>query len=172
MTYSFSVKDHCPHPLHLPSTCPTSPALSSISSSGDSHNNDDDSICIPCTSAVIGLKDAHRFVANGQKVLQEWNRQWGTTSSFLFRAVNTFHEFGFVKMPADKAREELMATIQKGREALLQLESIAFIDPHSIQDDSPNFWLGLIRIVEGLTERISHTDAVLQLCSYIHACLS
>ena len=91
-------------------------------------------------------------------------------SSFSFRAVNTFHEFSFIKMPTETACGELMATIQEGREALLQLESIAFVDSRSIQaDDSPNFWLGVIRIVEGLTERISHADAVLQLCSYIQA---
>ena len=91
-------------------------------------------------------------------------------SSFSFRAVHTFHEFGFVKMPTETARGELMATIQEGREALLQLESIAFVDSRSIRaDDSPNFWLGVIHIVEGLNERISHADAVLQLCSYMQA---
>ena len=139
-------------------------------SSSDLHDKGDDNLCVPCPSAVVSLNDAHSFVSNGQKVLQDWNRRWGTMSSFSFRAVNTFHEFGFIKMPTETARGELMATIQEGREALLQLELIAFVDSRSIQaDDSPNFWLGVIRIVEGLTERISHADAVLQLCSYIQA---
>jgi hypothetical protein len=68
-------------------------------------------------------------------MLQEWNRRWGTGASFSHRAANAFLGIGFIEVPADHARGEILDIIRKGREALLQLESIAIIDLRSIQAD-------------------------------------
>jgi hypothetical protein len=96
--------------------------------------------------------------------LQEWNRRWGTGANFSHRAANAFLGIGLVKVPADRARGEILDMIRKGREALLQLESIALIDLRSIQVDKfPGFWIETIRVVEGLHERVARADAVLQL---------
>ena len=58
-----------------------------------------------------------------------------------------------------------MAMIRKGKQALLQLESIAFVDLQSIQAaDFQDFWIETIRVIEGIHERIAHANAALQLC--------
>jgi hypothetical protein len=130
--------------------------LSSIGSSRDSPNKDGDTRSLPRPSA-LSFQDAHKIVANGQKMLQEWNRRWGSVTNFVFL------EFGGIDMPADRARGELMAMIQDGRLALLQLESIASIDFKSIpSDDFRHFWIDAVRVVEGLHERIAIASALLQ----------
>jgi hypothetical protein len=70
---------------------------------------------------------------------------------------------GLVEVPADRARGEILDIIRKGREALLQLESIAFIDLSSIQADKfQSFWIETIRVIEGLKERVTRADAALE----------
>jgi hypothetical protein len=113
MMYSFSVKDHCRRGSpHVPSFHPPSPTLSSTS-------EDNDAISNPLPRAIASFKDANEIIASAQKMLHKWNKQWGTVTSFSFRVVGAFLDFGLIKMPADHAREELMAMVQKGREALL-----------------------------------------------------
>ena len=63
-----------------------------------------------------------------------------------------------------RSRGELLDMVGKGREALLQLETIAFIDLRSIQaDELRNIWIDVIRVAEGLCERIAQVVAALQL---------
>ena len=69
-----------------------------------------------------------------------------------------------MQVPADRALEELTEMIRKGREALLQMESIALIDLRSIHvDEFRDFWINVVRVVEGLYERVAQAEAVLQL---------
>lgn len=120
---------------------------------------------------MVTFQDAHEFIANGQKTLQEWNGRWGTGGNFLHRAANALLGIGLVKVPADRARGELLDMVRKGREVLLQLESIAFVDLHSIQvDEFQDFWIKTIRVVEGLYERVAQADAVLQLRLDMQTC--
>src|ERR1700722_3835217 len=169
ITCSFSVEDHCrSRSSHVP-ICPTSPASppKSTHSSGHPRDKDDDTTRRSCPSAtIITLQDAHEIVANGQKTLQEWNKRWGAvTTTFSFRVINTVLEFGLGKLPAINAHGELMAMIRKGKQALLQLESIAFVVLQSIQAaDFQDFWIETIRVIEGIHERIAHANAALQLC--------
>lgn len=115
---------------------------------------------------TVTFKDAHEFLANGQKTLQEWNRRWGTGAAFVHRAANAFLGIGLAKLPEDPTHEEVLDMVRKGRQALLQLESIAFIDLRSTQvDDFPGFWIETMRVVQGLNERVAQADAVLQLRS-------
>jgi hypothetical protein len=96
--------------------------------------------------------------------LQEWNRRWGLGVSFLDRAADVFLGIGLVEVPADRAYGELLDIIRKGRKALSQLESIAFINSHSIKvNQFPGFWIEINHVIEGLYERIAQADAVLQL---------
>jgi hypothetical protein len=96
-------------------------------------------------------------------MLQEWNRRWGTGASFSHRAANAFLGIGLVEVSADRARGEVLDIIRKGREALLQLESIAFIDLRSIQaDEFRSLWIESIRVIEGLNERVTRADAALE----------
>jgi hypothetical protein len=75
------------------------------------------------------------------------------------------------KMAADGARSELLVMIQKGRDVLSRLESIAFIDLLLIHvEDFPNFWIETLRLVEGLQKRVAYAGAVLQICLDIQAC--
>jgi hypothetical protein len=170
ITYSFSVEDHndhCRSRCSHVSICPTSPPKSTHSSGNPRDKDDDDSSRRSCPSAaIITLQDAHKIVTNGQKTLQDWNKRWGAvTTTFSFRVVNTILELGLGKVPAISAHGELMAMIRKGKQMLLQLESIAFIDLQSIQAaDFPDFWVETIRVIEGIHERIAHANAALQLC--------
>jgi hypothetical protein len=161
MMYSFSVEDHCRRRSpHVPSFHPPSPTLSSTS-------EDDDAISPPRPRAIASFKDANEIIASAQKMLHEWNKQWGTVASFSFRVVDAFLDFGLIKMPADRARGELMAMVQKGREALLRLGSIAFTDTQSIRGDNLQQFC---RVVEGLHERVAHAEAVLRWCPDIQTC--
>jgi len=83
--------------------------------------------------------------------------------NFLHRAANAFLS---INPPVDRRiQKEILDMAQKGRQALLQLESIAFVDFSSIQiDDFPGFWIETMRVMEGLNERVAQADAVLQLC--------
>ena len=68
-------------------------------------------------------------------------------------------------MPADGARRELTTIIQKGREVLLQLESISFVDFQSIPaDDFQDFYIEMVHVIEGLHERCALARAVLEMC--------
>jgi hypothetical protein len=59
---------------------------------------------------------------------------------------------------------ELADMFRRGREALLKLESIAFVDLQSIQSDEfQNFWIETFRVVEGLSERVTQVDTLLRL---------
>lgn len=102
----------------------------------------------------------HDFLANGQKILQEWNRRWGTGASFSHRAAKAF--LGPVEVPADRVRGEILDSRRNGREVLLQLESIAFIDLRSIQadkyDEYRSLLLETIRVIEGVIERNTRAD--------------
>jgi hypothetical protein len=63
----------------------------------------------------------------------------------------------------DRARGEMLDIIRKGREAILQLESIAFIDLRSIQaDEFRSFWTETIRVIEGLNEQVTRAGAALE----------
>lgn len=75
-----------------------------------------------------------------------------------------------VKLPTDFVHRELMVMVRMGREVILQLKSIAFIDLKSIQaDDFSNFWASFwvdaINVVDVIHERIAHTSSVLQTCT-------
>lgn len=73
---------------------------------------------------------------------------------------------GLVEVPADRTRGEILDIVRKGREALLELESIAFIDLRSIQpDEFQSLWKETFRVVHQINERV--TDEALQprLCS-------
>ena len=71
-------------------------------------------------------------------------------------------------MPVDHACGEILAMIQKGRDALLDLETIAYIDLHSVKHkDFPNFFIEMVCIIEGLHEQIAHADEVLQVMQTI-----
>ena len=125
--YSFSVEDHCRRSSsHISLSRPTSPTLSSTGTSIDSQPKRDALCTPPCPSTLVSFHDARKIISSGQKVLQEWNRQWESLANFLFRAVNAFLELGLIKLPVDRARGELMTMIQNGRRALVQLESIAY----------------------------------------------
>jgi hypothetical protein len=88
--------------------------------------------------------------------LEELSKRCGTFPEFPFQAASAWLEI--------RAGGDLVAMIQKGREVLLQLESIASIDLQSIQAaDFPNFWIETVRVVSGLNERIAHVDAVFRL---------
>jgi hypothetical protein len=120
---------------------------------------------------MVTFHDGHEFIANGQKVLQEWNKRWGTGANFMHRAANGFLGIGLVKVPADRARGELLDMVRKGREALLQLKSIAFIDLRSIQiDEFRDFWIDTIRVIEGLNERVAQADLALRLHYDMQTC--
>ena len=169
MTYgtvqSFRVEDcHYPHSSRASSLHPTSPdTLPSISSSGKSHDR-------PSTKPgrVVSFEDAHEIVASAQKTLQEWNTRWGSNSNFSFRAICYCLELGHVKVPVDHARGEILAMVQKGRDALLDLETIAYIDLHSVKHkDFPNFFIEMVRVIKGLHERIARADEVLRVMQTI-----
>ena len=71
-------------------------------------------------------------------------------------------------MPANLVEEELMVIVQKGRESLLQLESIAFVDLRSVQaNEFRTFWIEAVRVIQGLSERLAQADTVLHLRSDI-----
>ena len=38
---------------------------------------DDDTHYLPSPLTVVGLQDAHKIIANCQKMLQEWNKRYG-----------------------------------------------------------------------------------------------
>jgi hypothetical protein len=111
---------------------------------------------------VVTFQDAHEFLANGQKTLWEWNRRWGMGANFSCQAKNALRGIGLVKVPAACGCGEILDMAQRGRDALAQLESIAFIDLRSIQvDDFPGLWIEFIRVSEGLHDRVAQADAVL-----------
>lgn len=67
------------------------------------------------------------------------------------------------KPPADLALGEVKALVEKGREALVQMKSLAFVDIQSIQrDDYPNFWMEVVSVIEGIQERLVQAIEVLQ----------
>ena len=159
-----SRNSHSEKSSQVSSTRPTSPSQSSSRSIKNSPHNHDETPLTPCPSTTVTFEDARELLANGRKTLWEWNRRWGTGANFTHRAANAFFGIGPVKVPADLAREEIKDMIRKGREALLQLESIALIDLRSIQaDEFRGFWIETIRIIEGLHERVAQADVVLQL---------
>ncbi len=140
----------------------SSPSQSSSRSIEKPHN-DDETLLTPRPPTTVTFQDAQDFLANGRKMLREWNRQWGTGADFSYRAANAFLGIGLVEVPADRARGEIPDIIKKGREALLQLESIAFIDFGSIQvDDFPGFWIETMHVIEGLKEQVTRADAALE----------
>jgi hypothetical protein len=144
--------------------------LSSSSSSSSSENphNDDETLLAPWPLKTVTFQDAQEFVANGQKTLQEWNRRWGSGAIFSHQAANALLGIGLVKVPPDRARREILDVIRKGRDALFQLESIAFIDLGSIQDDEfRGFWAEAIRVIFGLHERVAQAEAVFQFQKYV-----
>jgi hypothetical protein len=130
------------------------------------HSNKDDNTA----PTPVSFQDARKIIADGQKMLQEWNKRWGTTiSEFSFRTVNASLEFGgLVKMtPVDHARGEIMTMIRNGREVLLQLKSIAHLDFQSVPaGDFPNFWMETVRVIEGLHEQIAHADVAVQMMCF------
>ena len=149
---------------HSLSTRSKPPSQSSSRSIKNPHN-DDETPLTPCPSTKVTFQDAREFLANGQKTLKEWSRQWGTGTSFSHRAAKAFCGIGLVKVPEDRARGEVLDIIRKGREALLQLESITSIDLRSIQaDEFRAFWIETIRVTNGLSERVAQADAVFRLC--------
>ena len=54
-------------------------------------------------------------------------------AGFTHRVANAFHGIGLANAPEDSTRGELLDIIRNGRGALRRLESIAFIDFHTIQ---------------------------------------
>ena len=64
---------------------------------------------------MVAFRDA---LANCQKTLWEWDKLWGAGGIFSHRGL---------KIPADCACGETLDKIQKGREALFQMEAIAFV---------------------------------------------
>lgn len=73
-------------------------------------------------------------------------------------------------MDHDGTHEEILDMVRKGRQELLQLESIASIDFRSIQvDDFPDLWIDAMRVIGGLSERIAQADVVLELRSEVQA---
>jgi hypothetical protein len=67
-----------------------------------------------------------------------------------------FLGIGLVKVPADRAHRELLDIIQKGRKALSQLESIAFIDSRLIKvSQFSGFWIEINHVIEGLYVSLS-----------------
>ena len=116
---------------------------------------------------TITYENARNLLANGQKTLQEWTRRWGTSVSFLHRFAH-----GLAELPVDHdgTHEEILDMVRKGRQELLQLESIASIDFRSIQvDDFPDLWIDAMRVIGGLSERIAQADVVLELRSEVQA---
>jgi len=160
-TWLNSVVEEVHHSSHVPSFRRSSRASSSTAAelthgSRDSHTKDDDNFCHPCPSSTMKHQDALKIIANAQKTLQDWNTRWGTIANFSSRIFNTPDR-------ADSTHGELMAMIRKGREMLLQLKSIAFVDLKSIRaDDFPNFWIETFRAAEGIHERVAHADAALR----------
>ena len=60
-----------------------------------------------------------------------------------------------------------MVMVKRGREAILQLKSIAFLDLQSIQANDllnfwASFWVDAINVVDVIHERIAHASSVLQ----------
>ena len=151
---------HCPVPLHQPGHQPvpaTSPAI---------HMTKTMKPFPPPRPSIISFQDAREIVANGRKILQEWNKRWGSVANFSFRAVNVFLKFGHTTADYQYAHRELLAIVQKGREVLSQVESIAFINLQSIKvEEFPDFWIETLRVVEGLHEQMSVAKAVLRLHS-------
>jgi hypothetical protein len=72
-------------------------------------------------------------------------------------------------VPVDHVEGELADMFRRGREALLKLELIAFVDLQSIQSDEfQNFWIETFCVVEGLSEQVTQVDTLLYLCLDIH----
>ena len=118
---------------------------------------------------MVSVQDAHDFIANGWKMLEEWNRWWGTGDSFSHRVANVFLDIGLIEVSADCACGEMLDMIRKGRKAISQLESIVFIDLHLIQaDEFQNFWIETIYVIEGLNEQVTRAGAALE----PHLCLT
>jgi len=148
---------HSEKPSHF-----SSPSQSSSRSIENPHN-DDETLLTPRPLTTVTFQDVRDILANGQKMLQEWDNRWGTSAIFSHRAANAFPGVGLVKVPADCTRGELLDMVGKGREALLQLETIAFSDLCSFQaDELRNVWNDVIRVAEGLCERIAQVVAALQ----------
>jgi hypothetical protein len=123
-------------------------------------HNDDETFHIPCS-----FHDALEFVANGQKLLQEWIKRWGTGAGFSHRAANLYLGTGLVKAPADRAiaRGELQEMVRKGMDALLLLDYAAFIDLRSIQiDEYRHLLIQTLRLIEELTERLTRAEIALR----------
>jgi hypothetical protein len=117
----------------------------------------------PRVSTSVTFQDALEIVSVGQETLQEWNKRWGTGANLSHRAVNSFFNVGLIKVPAERARGEITDMVRRGREVLLRLESIGFIDLHSIRaNEFQDFWIKAIRVIEGLHERVAQADVVLQ----------
>ena len=74
----------------------------------------------------------------------------------MHQAANAFLSISLVEVSADRAHKEVLDIVRKGREALLQLESIAFVDLHSIQaDEFQSLWIESICVIEGLNEQVT-----------------
>jgi hypothetical protein len=145
-------------------THPTSSSRSSSRSVEDPHD-DVDTLLTARPVTTVTFRDAHELLSNSRKMLQEWNIRWGTGASFSYRATNAFLGIGPLEIPADRTRGEILDLIRKGRRALLQLESIAFIDLRSIKpDEFQGFWIEAVRVIEGLNERVTRADVALQPC--------
>jgi hypothetical protein len=107
------------------------------------------------------FQGAHDLLANSRKTLREWDRRWGTGTIFSHRAADAFVSIGLVEVRSDRAREETVDMIQKLKEALSQLESVAFIDLRSIQlDEYQSFWIECIRVIQGLLIGLYQTNGV------------
>jgi hypothetical protein len=143
---------------------PTSSLCSSSTSSLHSPLNGQETLHGEDPSTTITFQRACEIVSGCQRILQEWNERWGTGANFSYRALNSFLDIGPTKVPADRVEGELADMFRRGREALLKLESIAFVDLQSIQSDEfQNFWIETFRVVEGLSERVTQVDTLLRL---------
>ena len=163
-----SVKDYS-RISHLERSSSTHPTLPSQSSSRSIENlhNDNETLFISCPLTAVTFQDAHKFLANGWKMLQEWNRHWGMGASFSLRAANAFLGIGLVEVTADRAHGEILDIIRKGKEVLFQLESIAAsINLCSIQDkELRSFWLETVCVIEGVNEQVTRADVARQYCT-------
>jgi hypothetical protein len=110
---------------------------------------------VPLAHRSLTSQKAHDFIDDGRKILQEWSRRWGTGASFSHRASNAVLGIG-LEVPADRAREEILDIIIKGREVISHLESI-FVD-----DEIRNIWSEGIRVVEEISERVTRAGSAFE----------
>jgi hypothetical protein len=96
-------------------------------------------------------------------MVQEWKSRWGSLANLSFRDAIAFLELGVIKVPVERACEELSTIIKDGDGVLSRLESIAYIDFQSIPAGGfPTLYVEILHVTKHLHEQIAQAKMVLQ----------